>query len=159
MRILILISLLIAMTLSMIPLPEWINQYQPDWVALVVLWANIHHWGKFNVGSAWLVGLIVDVLNATVLGQYALAYTVTSYLAIRINLQFQLFSLLQKGLSILLLLVIFKLLLFWIFSISGESIELIHYWKPLLADILVWPWLNALLREISMKITKPRTVD
>ena len=148
------ISVILALTLSIVPLPQWLTHYRPDWAILVVLWATIHHSGKFNVGSAWLVGLALDLMNATLLGQYALAFTVTSYLAVRINLQFQLFSVLQKALTVLLLLIIFRTLLFWIFSISGESIDASLYWKPLLADILLWPWLNAVLREISLKITK-----
>ncbi len=156
MRSLMIISILIAMTLSIMPLPELLQHYRPDWVALVVLWGNIHHSNKFNVGSAWIIGIAMDLINATILGQYALTFTVTSYLAIRINLQFQLFSLLQKGLTILLLMIIFRMLLFWIFSISGSSIDLAHYWKPLISDLLVWPWLSAMLREISQRIARSK---
>ena len=147
-------SLFIALTISVIPLPTWLSDFRPDWVVMTILWWNLHYPKQFNVGSSWVAGILMDAVNSTVLGQYALATTLSSYLGIRINPQFQLFSLLQKTLSILLLLAIYRMLLFWIFSVSGETVETSSHWKPLLTDALIWPWLSALFREIVRHFTK-----
>lgn len=53
--------------------------FRPDWVALVVLYWVIalpHH---LNVISAWVVGLIMDILLGSTLGIHALSMAVISW--------------------------------------------------------------------------------
>ena len=47
---------------------------KPDFLALVLLYWCIQEPRLIGVGIAWFVGLLMDVTDATVFGQHALAY-------------------------------------------------------------------------------------
>jgi rod shape-determining protein MreD len=57
----------------------------PDFVALVLLFWNVHQPRKVGMGIAFLLGMLMDVHNASLLGEHALAYTLLSYGAITIH--------------------------------------------------------------------------
>src|ERR1700692_5039153 len=54
---------------------------KPDFLALVLLYWCIQEPRLIGVGIAWCVGLLMDVTDATVFGQHALAYAVLAYAA------------------------------------------------------------------------------
>ncbi|MEF1435534.1 rod shape-determining protein MreD, partial [Neisseria gonorrhoeae] len=56
-----------------------------DFVALVLLFWNVHQPRKVGMGIAFFLGLLMDVHNASLLGEHALAYTLLSYGAITIH--------------------------------------------------------------------------
>jgi len=141
-------TLLAALVLTVIPMPKWISSWRPDWLAMAAIWWNIHRPGTFNVGSSWASGLLLDVLNATWLGQHALALTITSYFAVRINLQFKMFSLIQQTLLALAIMSLYRILLFWLYSLAGVDVSAASHWNPLLAELLLWPWLSFVLGEV-----------
>ncbi|HGG58635.1 MAG TPA: rod shape-determining protein MreD [Gammaproteobacteria bacterium] len=152
------LSLTAALTLAVVPVPVWLHDYAPDWAVMTVVWWNLHRPNKASVGVGWLTGLALDILRFTTLGLHAFATTATSYFAVRINLQFRMFAVVQKILIVLLLLAIYRIILFWISGLAGNAVSSPAHWKPLLADLLVWPWLNALMHEILRRIeAKPAT--
>jgi hypothetical protein len=57
----------------------------PDFVALVLLFWNIHQPRKVGMGVAFALGILMDVHDAGLLGEHALAYTLLSYGAITIH--------------------------------------------------------------------------
>ena len=54
---------------------------RPDFLALVLLYWCIQEPRYVGVGVAWALGLVMDVADATVFGQHALAYAVLAYAA------------------------------------------------------------------------------
>ena len=52
---------------------------RPDFLALVLLYWCIQEPRYVGVGAAWVVGLVMDVGDATLFGQHALAYAVLAY--------------------------------------------------------------------------------
>ncbi len=54
---------------------------RPDFLALVMLYWCIQEPRYVGVGIAWVLGLVMDVADATVFGQHALAYAVLAYAA------------------------------------------------------------------------------
>ncbi len=74
------VSLLGAFMLNLLPWGHWIGV--PDFVALVLVFWGIHQPRKVGIGIAFFMGLMMDVHDATLLGENALAYTLLSYLAI-----------------------------------------------------------------------------
>ena len=57
----------------------------PDFVALTLVFWSIHQPRKVGIGVAFMMGLLMDVHTATLLGENALAYTLLSYFAITIH--------------------------------------------------------------------------
>jgi len=51
----------------------------PDMLALVLAFWCIHEPRKMGIGTAWILGLILDAGNGTLLGQHAFAYSVLAF--------------------------------------------------------------------------------
>jgi rod shape-determining protein MreD len=79
----IVFSLAAAFLLNLLPYGRMIAI--PDFVALVLLFWNVHQPRKVGMGVAFFLGLLMDVHNASLLGEHALAYTLLSYGAITIH--------------------------------------------------------------------------
>src|ERR1700716_3480703 len=76
-------SLIGAFLLNLLPWGTWIGV--PDFVAIVLIFWSIHQPRKVGIGVAFMMGLLMDVHDASLLGQNALAYTLLSYFAIMIH--------------------------------------------------------------------------
>ena len=77
----VLITLLVGLALKMLPLSGVALAVKPDFLALVLLYWCIQEPRLIGVGIAWCLGLLMDVADATVFGQHALAYAVLAYAA------------------------------------------------------------------------------
>jgi len=66
-------SLTCAFMLNLLPWGSWIGA--PDFVALVLVFWGIHQPRKVGIGVAFCMGLLMDVHDASLLGENALAYT------------------------------------------------------------------------------------
>jgi len=81
--IFIIISLMLAFLFNFLPWGSVAGV--PDLVALTLVFWSIHQPRKVGIGVAFLMGLLMDVHTATLLGENALAYTLLSYFAITIH--------------------------------------------------------------------------
>ena len=70
-------SLLLAMVLNMVPLGRL--PWTPDLLLLLLVFWSVHQPSKVGMGAAFVFGLCMDVHQAALLGQHALAYTVLLY--------------------------------------------------------------------------------
>ncbi|MFN4327403.1 MAG: rod shape-determining protein MreD [Limnobacter sp.] len=77
------LSLAVAMMLKFLPVDR--DVVLPDFMALVLVYWNIHQPRRIGIGTAWVFGAIVDVHASSVFGEHALAYTLLSYFAITIH--------------------------------------------------------------------------
>ena len=73
-------TLLLAFALNIVPLGR--HPAVPDFMALALVFWNVHQPRRVGVGLAFMFGLMMDVNEATILGQHALAYTLLSFFAV-----------------------------------------------------------------------------
>ena len=92
-------SLLVALAINLLPLGR--DAALPDLVALVLVFWNVHQPRRVGVGVAFFFGLLMDVHEAALLGQHALAYTLLSFFAITVHRRLLWFSLLGQALHVL----------------------------------------------------------
>ena len=76
-------TLLVAMMMNMLPVGR--IAWMPDVLAVVIVFWSVHQPLRVGVIAAFLFGLAIDVHQASLLGQHALAYTTLSYFAITIH--------------------------------------------------------------------------
>jgi rod shape-determining protein MreD len=145
------LSVVVALTLSILPLPEWALPYRPDWVTLVLIYWCLALPARVGVGVAWVVGLLLDVLSGSLLGQHALGLAVVAFLALRFHQQIRVFPLIQQALVILLLLGVKQLLLLWVNGILGHPGPTWLYWAPSLTGMMLWPWIYVILRDLRRR--------
>lgn len=69
-------SFVLAMLLDFMPFPFEVFFWLPEFTALVLLYWALHKPQTVGIGIAFVVGLLVDIGTASLLGQHALAYMV-----------------------------------------------------------------------------------
>ena len=98
----IVLTLILAFFLNLIPFGRLPGI--PDWVALVLTFWCVHQPLKVSMGFGFMFGLLMDVADASVMGQHALAYVVLTFAAGGLSRRILWFPLLQQALHILPLL-------------------------------------------------------
>jgi rod shape-determining protein MreD len=83
-------SLLLALLINMLPLGR--IPWQPDVMAIVLVFWAVHQPLRIGISTAFVFGLAMDVHQASLLGQHALAYTALSFFAITIHRRLLWFS-------------------------------------------------------------------
>lgn len=73
------VSLLLALLLDLLPLGRL--PWMPDFVVLVLAFWGVHQPRYVGLVGAFVLGLVLDVHQAALLGQHALAYTLLVYFA------------------------------------------------------------------------------
>ncbi|MGH6693222.1 MAG: rod shape-determining protein MreD, partial [Gammaproteobacteria bacterium] len=86
------LTLVAALMLNLLPWSGAWLWLKPDFVALVVLYWCIEQPRKVGFVSAWMMGLIMDVADGTLLGEHALAYSILAYAGIVLHRRVRMFS-------------------------------------------------------------------
>lgn len=144
-------SIILALMLTMVPLPAVIDTFRPDWVALVLVYWTMMLPQSYSVGIAWIVGLVLDVAQGTLLGQHALALVVIIFLTSRFHLLMRVFPMSQLTLTVFALLAIYHFLLFWINGVGGVDAPADSYWGPVVTGTLFWPVVAGFLSGLRFR--------
>ncbi len=144
----IILSIIAALLLSQLPLPTSIAPFQPEWVILVLIYWAMALPERVGIGIAWFVGLLVDVLRDTLLGQYALAFALTVFIVLRLYQRIRNFPIRQQILSIFILMIIHSALVVWIKALAGTPVSLSMVITPAVLSALFWPLIYFILRSV-----------
>lgn len=150
-RWVILFSLFVALMLTVWPLPDAIRPFWPAWCALVLVYWCMALPHRVNVGTFWLIGILLDVLKGALFGEHALALAVLAFATTRWHLQVRVFPVSQQILVVALLLATYEFALFWIRGIAGVGQPVFYSIAPVVTGALVWPWLFFLLRGLRRR--------
>lgn len=146
--IVILASFACAFMLTMIPLPDSLFIYRPQWVTLILIYWCMALPHRVGVFTGWLVGFLLDIHQGSILGQHAVTLATIAYLSYRLHARIRLYPLLQQSLIILVLVSLSQMMLLWISGIIGQTPGSWSYWIPSLTSMLVWPWVFYSMRAI-----------
>ncbi|MCW9013081.1 MAG: rod shape-determining protein MreD [Gammaproteobacteria bacterium] len=147
-------TLVVALMLMMLPLPDWAQAFRPDWVTLVVIYWIMAVPENVGVTVAWIFGLLLDVTQGSILGQHAIGLVLVAYLVQLQYLRIRVYSLVQQSLVVFVLLMIKQLLVLWVNGIVGQAPDdLASYFLPSLMGAIIWPWLFVILRDIRRRFT------
>lgn len=144
----IFMTFLVALTLMMMPLPEWIEPARPQWLVMVTIYWCIALPDRIGVIFAWLVGLVLDVATGSIMGQNAMAFGIVAFLAIKLHLRIRIFPLWQQALSVLIFVAFYQIITLWIKGFTGQSAQSWAYWSASVSSMLLWPFVFTLLRGI-----------
>jgi rod shape-determining protein MreD len=140
-------SFVVALLANMLVHIVWVGRapWVPDLLALTLVFWCVHQPLRVGVGTAFALGLLLDVHQGSLLGQHALAYSVLSYLAIFIHRRLLWFPLSSQALHVLPLLVLSHLIQVLVRLLAGDGWP---GWPLLLAPLLealLWPVATVLL--------------
>ena len=151
-RLPVIISIIVALMLMILPLPDRVEPFRPDWVALTLIYWAMMLPRTWSVGSAWIIGIVLDVAQGTILGQHALALSVVVFVTVRFHLLMRVFPMQQLTATIFALLALYQFLLFWINGVAGIDVGLVHYWAPVIVGTLLWPLVTMLLSGVRLRV-------
>lgn len=135
----ILLSLLIAFSLTIIPLKEnWIL-WRPEWLAL-----TLFHWGLVSPKNssllvAWFVGLLLDAIHGSILGQHALGFSIVLFATLKLRPRILVSGVFQQLFLLFFVLCSYLLVNLWILGGTGNAPSGWGYWIPVFSSLLIWP--------------------
>lgn len=138
-------TLFVAFMLNLIPLTGWVLAVRPDFVALALLFWGIEHPRRVGFLPAWLLGLVMDVADGSLLGQHALAYSALMFGAIALHRRVPMFGTREQVLHILGLLLVAQLIVLGVRTAAGGEFPGWWYFVSVLTGAMAWPAARILL--------------
>jgi rod shape-determining protein MreD len=145
----IVLSFLLAYLLAVVPFPEWAMDYRPEWVPMVLIYWVMALPYRIGIGSAWVIGMFLDILEGSVLGLNAIALVIIAYVTLSLHLRLRMYSSLQQACLVLALVGLNLMLCHWLQIISGQTVSSnLMFLLAALTSAVIWPSLFQLLRQV-----------
>ena len=149
--LLILLSTLVALVLSVYPLPIAWRWWRPEFVMLVsIYWISVFPL-TLSLGFLALTGLLQDLLEGVPLGEHGLSLIIIAYICIMSYQRVRNFSLVKESAWIFILVGLAQFPTNWVQSMSGRPISGLLFLAPALSSAILWPaikiWLDNLSRH------------
>jgi rod shape-determining protein MreD len=137
------LTLFVTLLLNFLPTSDW--PWMPDWVALVLIFWSIHEPRRIGMGAGFLFGLIMDVADASLFGQHALAYVLATYASASIARRVSWFSLDKQALHVLPLLLMVQGAQFLVRAMPDVVLPGLSYFLGPFVGAALWPLLTFVL--------------
>ncbi len=146
-------SLIAGLLVDMLPLGR--APWMPDVLALVLVFWSVHQPLRIGIGAAFMFGVVMDVHQAALLGQHALAYTTLSYFAITIHRRLLWFSVPSQAVQVLPLFAAAHAVEVTIRMLAGGTFP---GWSLLFAPVVeaaLWPVVTVMLLAPQRRAPNP----
>ncbi|MDU0809912.1 MAG: rod shape-determining protein MreD [Burkholderia sp.] len=117
----------------------------PDFLALVLLFWNVHQPYIIGIGITFMFGIMMDVHDACLLGEHGLAYTILVYGAMSICRRMASINPTVQILYVTPILISVQLIPFIICMFADFKLSIWHYLINGLSEGILWPIINYLL--------------
>ena len=151
-------SLFAGLVLNLLPWGRaWVV---PDFLALALVFWNVHEPRRVGMAASFVFGLLMDVHDGALFGDNALAYTLLSYGAITLHRRIAWFPVVFQGLYVAPLLLVAQVASVLIRLWVGGGFPGWSYFADSLLGALLWPLVVWLLlapqrRPIDRDDTRP----
>lgn len=137
------LSLVLAFLLNCLP---WGHAAGiPDFLALALVFWNVHYPRLLGIGIAFLFGLLMDVQEAALFGEHSLAYAVLCYGAMGLHRRVPWFGMPAQVLHVLPLFFIAQVVTLVVRMIVGGAFPGWLWFLQCVATALLWPAADWLL--------------
>ncbi|MBO3275072.1 rod shape-determining protein MreD [Pseudomonas schmalbachii] len=147
------LSLLLALLLSVAPMPSFMEIGRPLWLAMVLTYWVLYLPHKVGMFTAWVLGLAADVLYGSLLGQNALVLGLIVFLVLNLQQRLRMFPIWQQCLVLLVVFGLAQLVQLWLNTLTGNRPPTLVFLLPALVSALLWPWVYALLRGLRVRLS------
>ena len=148
------LSLLLALLCQLFP---WVGQgviFRPDFMLVVILYWLLRAPNLCNVGTAWVAGLLVDLATGSLLGQHALSFSITAFIALSYQRRLVLFNTWQLVGYVAALLSFERVLMLLLKLFEGNENPSWHYFWPIITGLLLWHLMILLFGSLTRPKTK-----
>ncbi|RLA09722.1 MAG: rod shape-determining protein MreD [Gammaproteobacteria bacterium] len=151
---LILTTLLAALIIDSMVLPQFLGSFRPDVLAVIVIYWSLMAPQRVGVGVAWVAGLLVDVSSSGLIGLHAMVLSMQAYITLMLYQQIRMLPRFQQTLFVLILMVLGKLLAMAVLGMTGR-LPTIEFWFSLPASVVFWPLIYALVQRWRKRALLP----
>lgn len=144
------VSILAALLLGLLPLPEMLQALRPYWLALVLVYWLIEAPERAGLGLAFLAGLCADLAFGSILGEQALRLVIMAFIVARFRAQLRFFPLSQQALAIGGLLLNDRVVAAVLHLMLDEPQLPASFWWSPLTGMLLWPPVFVLLDRFRL---------
>jgi len=144
-RFRMLFTIVVALVLTVLPLPLYGDIARPPFLILTVLYWSMAAPRAGGIGLGWFSGLLLDVFQGPVLGEHAFALAAVTYIFVREHQKIRSKPGFQQALIALAALAAYEVLLFFVDEYTGHPITSPLRWVHILTGALVWPAAAALI--------------
>jgi rod shape-determining protein MreD len=144
-----LITALIALILTVLPLPPYLALVRPMFLVMTVLYWSIASPRAGGIALGFFSGLMLDVFQSPVLGEHALALTCITYVAVREHQKIRSKPAFQQSLIVFAVLVAYESILFWIDGWTHHTITNPLRWVHTLSGAILWAPVAAVLNATN----------
>ena len=142
----IIISLTLALVLNLLPLEGLAMASRPDFAAMAILYWCINQPQRAGISMAFVMGLLMDIGNASTFGQHALAYSIMAFVALAFQRRFSIFGVLKQAPQIGLILLGGQVIMLLTGLLDGSHFPGRDFFLPSITGTLLWPFISSLLR-------------
>lgn len=139
------LSLLAALFLQLVALPDAVAAARPLWIPLMLVYWALAEPRLPSLLLAFVLGIALDVLYNTVLGQHAMGFVLLVFFMARLRAVFVLFPLWQSTIALIPAWAAYCLLMTMIDDISRHRADVWLRWLPALSTTLFWPLVHSVL--------------
>lgn len=152
-QILVLVFIfLIAFVLEIMPWPIGFQGLRPTWVVLVLIYWSLALPNKVSVGTAFVAGIVWDLILGSILGIHALILSIAIYFIAKHHLLLRNLSLWLQSLLVIVYIIAIRFAIFLIelllHSAEFNSQEILG---AIISGVL-WPWVFLLMRQIRRQL-------
>ena len=144
------LSLLVALLLTLLPMPPALQPLRPYWLALVLAYWVMEDPDRVGLGLAFVIGVVADLVVGTLLGEQALRLVVITFILQRFRARLRFFPMSQQALAIGALLLNDRIVALAIRMTLGEPALASLAWFSPLIGMLLWVPVFMLLDGLRM---------
>jgi rod shape-determining protein MreD len=141
------ITALIGLVLTVLPLPSWVAPARPAFLVLTVLYWSMAVPRAGGIGLGWFSGLLLDVFQGPLLGEHALALSAAAYVFVKEHQRIRSKPVFQQALIVCVALGFYEFIVFAIDGWSGHALTSPLRWIHIVTGALVWPAAAAILAQ------------
>ncbi|MEO5595654.1 MAG: rod shape-determining protein MreD [Lysobacteraceae bacterium] len=145
------ITLLLALLLGLVPLPDVVLAARPYWLGLVLIYWLLETPERAGMGLAFAVGLIGDLAFGSLIGEQALRLVVIAFIVQRFRARMRFFPLGQQSLAVFALLTNDRVIALIARMQLGQGLPHWSFWLSPVLALLIWPWLVVLLDTLRLR--------
>ena len=141
----LLLSSLVALILTVLPLPPWLDVVRPAFLVLTVIYWSVNAPRAGGLAIGFFAGLLLDLFQGPVLGEHALALSLITYIAVREHQRIRSKPAIQQALIVFAALILYEVVLFMIDGWTGNPVTSPLRWVHTVTGALLWPPVAAIL--------------
>ncbi|AZG34567.1 MULTISPECIES: rod shape-determining protein MreD [Shewanella] len=148
-RLVVWLTLFIGMMFQIMPLPTMVEAWRPDWLLMVMMYWAMALPHRYSILTAWLLGVMLDVLLGAHLGIRSLALSLVIYLVVMLCQQLRNYPRWQQSLLLACFICIYHVVIFWVqFVVVGAAPFNLEMFLPAISSLFIWWWVFWILRNM-----------